>query len=214
MITYYPSNDEKITYGLSSDLSIHLEKSKDNTQWLLSFIERGIPEKSLDFINEYEACLGFLRIAGKTISDIPSDMKVIDYREGAWFLLEQEQELFLDVHCDLLDHNHSCLIKLSSEDILSYRIMGEKSLDILSEKVSSKDSIFHSYMLNEKINAEVDNAIIAFNKNRDEYVKKHYKTLTNFDPQVEISQNIISKKNLCWCLLILIIIGSIKFYLT
>lgn len=217
MIIYYPSNDEKITYGLSSDLSIHLEKSKDSPQWFLSFIERGIKGNSLDFKNEYEACLGFLKITGRTISDISSDMKVLDYREGTWFLLEQQQELFLDVNCDLRYHSYSWLIKLNSEDILDYRIIGKKSLDDLSQKIYSsqplsKDSIFHSRKLNEKINAEVENSIIKFNQNREAYVKKHYKVFTKYEPQVEVSQNIISKKNLYWCILFLIIIiVSVKF---
>lgn len=219
MITYYPSNDEKITYGLSSDLSIHLEKSKDSPQWFLSFIERGVWENSLNFKNEYEACLGFLKMADKIIPDIPSDMKVLDYREGIWFLLEQQQELFLDVHCDFRHYSYSWLIKLGSEDILDYRTMGKKSLDDLSKKIYSsqplfEDSIFHSRKLNKKINAEVHNAIIKFNQNREEYVKKHYKTFTKKEPQVEISQNSISKKILYWCILFLIIIiVFVKFYL-
>lgn len=221
MVTYYPSNDEVISYGLDFDITIHLEKSRNSQQWCLSFIERGaLREDTLYFTNEYLACLGFLKIATKIISDIPDEMKVLDYREGVWYLLEKQQEFFLDVQCDLRHYSYSWNIKLDLKEILEYRAKGIKSLDDLAEKIYSsqpfyEESIFHFRKLDQKISAEEENAIIKFNQKRAEYVKKHYKSFTKSDPSIDISKNIISKNIPYWFMLIfsVIIILIIAKYL-
>ena len=93
----------------------------------MSFIERGVlREDNLYFTNEYLACLGFLKIATKIISDIPDEMKVLDYCEGVWYLLEKQQEFFLDVQCDLRHYSYSWNIKLDLKEILEYRAKGRK----------------------------------------------------------------------------------------
>jgi hypothetical protein len=181
MVSYYPNSDSFISFGLSSDLMLVLSKQNSSQNWYLYFIERGIEHKNvLYFDDEYIACLEFLKNTNKIISNIPNEMKVLDYREGLWFLLEQQQEFYLDVNCTLGHDSYSWTIKLDSENLDDYRAKGKKSLDNLANAIDSSrplysESIFHSQQINENILAEINVAIISFNQHKEKYIKKYYK---------------------------------------
>lgn len=197
MVSYYPNSDSFISFGLCSDLILILSKTNASQHWCLYLIERGIEhENVLYFEDEYIACLEFLKEANKIISNIPNEMKVLDYREGLWFLLEQQQEFYLDVNCTLGHGSYSWAIKLDSENLDDYRAKGKKSLDNLanaidsSRPLSTNESIFHSRQINENILTEINVAIISFNQHREE----HYKTFKDAKiPPQSSKLNIIKK---------------------
>lgn len=182
MVSYYPTSDSFISYGLSADLILLLSKSNSNQDWCLYLIERGTEHKNvLYFKDEYIACLEFLKETDKIISKIPNKIKVLDCSRGLWYLLEQQQEFYLDVHCTLGHGDYSWTIKLNSEEFADYRTIGKKSLDNLANAINSSrplysESIFHSRQINENILAEINVAIISFNQYKEEHIKKYYKT--------------------------------------
>lgn len=182
MVSYYPTSDSSISYGLSSDLILLLSKSNSNQDWGLFVIERGTKlENVLYFENEYIACLELLKKANKIISNIPNEMKVLDYREGLWFLLEQQQEFYFDVLCNPETDTYFWTIKLNTDEINNYRNQGKKSLDNLSEIIRTTEpiknhSIFHDRKLHDSLKDSKEIAIIKFNQHREEHIKKYYKT--------------------------------------
>ena len=63
-------------------------------------------------------------------------MKVIDHQPGSWFLLGDDDRLFLDVNCSHGVFGYSVLIELNTAERDDYRSLGRGSLDGLAERIN------------------------------------------------------------------------------
>lgn len=62
-------------------------------------------------------------------------MKVIDHREGSWYLLQEDEELLLDAHCEHRAFGYSVLIVLNLSERRAYLRRGPDALDELARAI-------------------------------------------------------------------------------
>jgi hypothetical protein len=62
-------------------------------------------------------------------------MHVIDSEPAFWFLLQDGEDLFLDVHCNVSFFSYSVLVPLTPEEAADYRARGRSSISALAERV-------------------------------------------------------------------------------
>lgn len=204
MINYLPANDQVISHGLGADLTINLEKNEDT--WCISVIERGQLQEGTElyFKDEYLACLKFLNMAGKLTSELPDEMKVLDFVQHGWFLLDKNGEFYLDVNCALHQHfDYSWNLKLNQTEILNYRRFGRTFLNQLHESISKTNPIreysdFNIRKLDSNLDSEVHEAILNFNKKRYSYIEKNYKTFETEQSPNNETQKYKSQKIAYW----------------
>ncbi|MHA3104009.1 hypothetical protein [Acinetobacter sp. ANC 3791] len=190
--TYDLINIKAIRYNEGFDAIIFLKKINDQREWCVDIILKDSQKYRLFFKNEYLACLKFLKFSNKIVSDIPSEMKVLDFSDGKWYLLEKNEEFYFNVQYNLNYSNYSWNMKLNLNEVFSYRLNGRISLDQLYQEIYSsqpfyEDSIFYFRKLNIKLSAEDERAIIKFNNRKYDYIdlgcnffEKGYITINKF----------------------------------
>lgn len=62
-------------------------------------------------------------------------MKIIDGEDGAWYLLQGGDSLFLDVNCNLSFIGYTFLLKLNSDERSEYQARGRTYLDELAQRI-------------------------------------------------------------------------------
>ncbi len=62
-------------------------------------------------------------------------MKVVDHEPHAWFLFEQDEELFLDANCNHSAAGYSILIRLTEDETVGYVREGRSYVDSLARAV-------------------------------------------------------------------------------
>lgn len=192
MVTYDLINIKSIRYSEGFDAIIFLNKINDQREWCVDVVLKDSQRYRLFFKSEYLACLKFLKFSNKIISDIPSEMKVLDFSEGEWYLLEKNEEFYFNVQYNLNYYNYSWNMKLNLKEVFNYRLNGRASLDQLCQEIYSsqpfyEDSIFYFRKLNVKLSTEDERAIIKFNNKKSEcidlshnFFEKGYITINKF----------------------------------
>lgn len=62
-------------------------------------------------------------------------MIVLDHQPHAWFLLDLEGQIYLDVHCSHSAFDYSVLIAMNEDELKQYRSKGRAYLDKLAEDI-------------------------------------------------------------------------------
>ena len=65
-------------------------------------------------------------------------MRVVDEGPAAWYLLERDDGLFLDVHCSHIAAGYSVIIRLTEEELARYTKEGRAFLDGLAQDVQDR----------------------------------------------------------------------------
>jgi len=66
----------------------------------------------------------------------PASMRVLLHAPAAWYLLQQEGVLYLDVNCELSFSSFSVLIRLSEEEAARVRLRGRAFIDAFAADIS------------------------------------------------------------------------------
>ncbi|ENU80302.1 hypothetical protein F975_02058 [Acinetobacter sp. ANC 3789] len=214
MVTYDLINIKTIHYNEYSDMIIFLDKINDQREWCMDIILRDSQRYSLFFKTEYLACLKFLKFSNKIVSDIPSEMKVLDFSEGKWYLLEKNEEFYFNVQYDLNYYNYSWNMKLNLKEISNYRLSGRTSLDQLCQEIYSsqpfyEDSIFYFRKINVKLSSEDERAIIRFNNKKPEYVDLSYKIFEKCYFTINKFKDFYLKENYIYLFCIIVVVVGV-----
>ncbi|MEO9338443.1 hypothetical protein ABFT80_13455 [Mesorhizobium sp. SB112] len=62
-------------------------------------------------------------------------MKILDHQEHAWFLLEEDGQLYLDAFCSHSFFDYTVLISLNADEAAAYRKIGRTYLDRLAHDI-------------------------------------------------------------------------------
>lgn len=93
-------------------------------------------------------------------------MKVIDHEPSFWFLLREDDSLFLDVACEQSAVSYNVLIQLNDEEVTRYSEYGRPYLSELAESihysapgVRGSASIYKSRNVSQKYDPQVMAAV-------------------------------------------------------
>ncbi|MGA4081093.1 hypothetical protein ACI2VA_04250 [Ralstonia nicotianae] len=93
-------------------------------------------------------------------------MEVLDYGPQAWYLLRDEQELYLDVNCNHSFVGYSFTMQLNREEAAKYQRHGRAYLDQLAQAVqysapgvSASQSIYKDRLVEPEVSARANDAI-------------------------------------------------------
>ena len=62
-------------------------------------------------------------------------MKVVDHEPHSWFLFEENHSLLLDVNCNHSAFGYTYMIKLSPEETIEYKALGNEYLNKLANDI-------------------------------------------------------------------------------
>ncbi|BFM48516.1 hypothetical protein THO17_06790 [Marinomonas sp. THO17] len=70
-------------------------------------------------------------------------MKVVDHSPAAWFLLEHDDEYYIDVNCNSSFMGFSVLVQLNGSEKMHYNNQGVKYIKDLAEVIAEKSDLNH-----------------------------------------------------------------------
>ena len=69
-------------------------------------------------------------------------MKIVDYKSGAWRLLEQASHFFTNIHCRDGYSDPNLLLELSPRETARYRAEGRAYLDIFAKRIAYSGALY------------------------------------------------------------------------
>jgi hypothetical protein len=104
-------------------------------------------------------------------------MKVIDHEPGLWFLLGDDDRLFLDVNCEHSAVGHDVLIELDGSERAQQTAQGRAYLSKLAEAINysapgarGSQSSYKSRNVSSQYGAQVSEAIRAWRSRQEQRV--------------------------------------------
>lgn len=95
-------------------------------------------------------------------------MKVLDFERYNWFLLQHEDNYFLDVHCSYSFVGFSLLIQLDESEINHYKAKGAIYINELAEDIQyNSKTKYAARNVSGDLGKLGYDAIIAFNKSNN-----------------------------------------------
>ena len=95
-------------------------------------------------------------------------MKVIASKERFWFLVEDEDKLYLDVNCSMSFIGYSWTIELNKEEKANFQSKGDSYIDELAYEINDtipikedSDSKFKSRKVSQEIEEKITEAILS-----------------------------------------------------
>ncbi|HYH83431.1 MAG TPA: hypothetical protein VEX86_26790 [Longimicrobium sp.] len=90
------------------------------------------------------------------------ELRVIDHRPQAWFLLRGGEDYYLDVNCNQGAVGFSVLVKLTEAEYREYHALGRIFADYFAAKISYWSSDFRERDLNSSLEDQVSEAVARF----------------------------------------------------
>lgn len=70
-------------------------------------------------------------------------MNVVEHSPAAWFLLEQDDEYYIDVNCNSGFMGFSVLVQLNGSEKMNYKNQGIEFINGLAEVIADKAELNH-----------------------------------------------------------------------
>ena len=98
-------------------------------------------------------------------------LQVVDHHPAAWFLLREagsgDDELYLDVSCDIGAVGFSVLVKLSDAERAVYREIGRDFVESLAETIANRPNDYRDRDLTRSLCGEVHAAVMNFKRSEE-----------------------------------------------
>ena len=105
-------------------------------------------------------------------------MKVLEHSPAFWFLLAEENRLFLDVNCEHGAVSYDVLIELNENERAQYTALGYNYLNTLAEMVNysapgvrGSDSVYKNRNISVQFRQDVTDAIEFWNPGKDKIAR-------------------------------------------
>ncbi len=102
-------------------------------------------------------------------------MKVINHEPHFWYLLEDQEKLFIDVNCNHSFFDYTFTIQLNEKEIKDYKEIGVQFLNKLAEDIhssapalSASDSIYKERKVSDQLTESIDQTIENWIKQKNE----------------------------------------------
>jgi hypothetical protein len=126
--------------GLMECIEVHLDCSVCRTTWCLRLPRTGEPTLTdvagFGYQHPKLAVPPVEQWAGAgRLAEAAASMKVIDWAEGGWFLLEKQGQLYLDVHCGGGHADYSVFVSLDDAQRAAYERDGREAISSLARAI-------------------------------------------------------------------------------